>query len=249
MKHADSQSRLARPGAANGARRPPETTPAAGIGDGSQRVEALCERVRQMARAAGEETLGAKGQQGKKLVEESRQRAESESRARIARVRHQAEMRANQRVQAARLTARADIAGVRWSELTRVLDEAESEVTELRHQDPERYAASIVRLFQLAADQLGSTQLVVRAHSEDLPVLRDRLQQAVGEIEFCPDEDIAAGVVVTTADGTRACDQSVPRRRQRYEDELRLAAAELLFPSTGSPRQTTTAQDSGGKHE
>jgi vacuolar-type H+-ATPase subunit E/Vma4 len=205
-----------------------------GSEDSSDRVEALCERVRQIALASGEESLDEKRQQAEALVAEARERADAERRAKVAQVQEQLQKQVNQELQNARLAARARIANFRWSELDAVLAEAEREVILMRESDPARYFAALRRFFNDAVGQLDAAELVVRANSEDIPLLRDQLHTPDRGIQFVAD-DVAAGIVVTTSDGNIAFDQSLARRRRRHDDELRLAAAEILFPIQQEP--------------
>jgi V/A-type H+-transporting ATPase subunit E len=219
---------------------PRDVEPNTGSEDSSDRIEALCERVRQAALASGEESLKAKRKQAEALVAEARARAEVERRAKVAQVQEQLQKQVNQGLQNARLAARARIAKLRWSELDAVLDEAEREICLLRKNDTERYVAGLRRFLNDAAGQLDAVGLIVRANSEDIPLLRDQLHMPDRAIEFVAD-DVAAGIVVTTPDGNIAVDQSLARRRQRHDDVFRLAAAEILFPtkheSTGAEIQ------------
>ena len=200
-----------------------------GSEDSSDRVEALCERVRQTALASGEASLDEKRQQAEALVAEARARAEAESRTSVIRNQEQLQKQVNQELQNARLAARARIANFRWSELDAVLAEAEREIYLMRTNDPERYFAGLRRFFNDAVEQLDAAQLVVRVNSEDVQLLRDQLHMPDRVIQFVAAGDVAAGIVVTTPDGNIAFDQSLARRRQRHDDELRLAAAEIVF--------------------
>ncbi|MBI3462209.1 MAG: hypothetical protein HY000_03995 [Planctomycetes bacterium] len=197
-------------------------------GTPAERVAALCERVRQIAQAAGEESLRAKHQQAEAIVAEAREEAEAEAFAEQSTAQARLQKQVDRESQSARLEARASIARCRWSQLEGVLQEAQREVESLRKNDPDRYAAALCRFFQAARQQLGRAPLVVRGSGEDLGLLRDA-HRSGQEVEFVV-VDVAAGIIVATRDGNVFCDQTIARRRQRLDQELRLAAAELLFP-------------------
>ena len=206
----------------------------AGRENSSDGVEALCERVRQIALASGEDSLKAKRQQAEALVAETRAQVRAERQDNVAEVQEQLQKQVNQELQNVRLAARARIANFRWRQLAAVLDEAEREVSLMRENDPERYYDCLRRFFNTAAKQLDAMQLVVRANSKDIQSLESRLDLPDRKIQFVKD-DFAAGIVVTTPDGNVTFDQSLVRRRGRQDDELRLAGAEILFPTKHGP--------------
>jgi hypothetical protein len=71
--------------------------------------------------------------------------------------------------------------------------------------------------------------VLVKANEGDITELPERLRDEADEINFHQD-NIAAGMVVSTSDGNAVVDQSMARRRQRYEHDLRLLAQEILWP-------------------
>jgi V/A-type H+-transporting ATPase subunit E len=229
---AELEAPMAGPPAGGGS--PSDVEGKTGSEDSVDQIEALCQRVRQTALASGEEALDEKRQQAEALVAEAQARAEAERRAKVANVQEQLQKQVNQELQNARLVARARIANFRWSELNAVLAEAEHEICLMRKNDPERYFGSLGRFFNDAVGQLDTAQLIVRANLEDTQGLHGLVDVPDRTIEFVAD-DVVAGIVVTTPDGNITFDQSLARRRQRHDDELRLAAAEILFPTQQEP--------------
>lgn len=201
------------------------------------RVSALCDQVRKLAEAAGDEAQRALAQQATQLLAGARSRAEAESRHELERQGACWHKDTRLELQSARLEARARLAAVRWSQLDRVLDEAEREVGRIREREKERYSAAIVRWFEQARAQLPAGQVVVRANAEDLRLLRGELGERVDGLEG----DLQAGLVVSTPDGHVVCDQTLARRRSRRETELRLAAADILFG------EEATGDEGGGR--
>ena len=199
-------------------------------GSGTDRVLQLCERVRKVAEESGQESLLAAQQQADALVEEARSRAETEARSELQRVEEQLEKEIRRELQNARLEARARLANFRWSELDAVLQDAEQKIARLRQHLPQRYTAALMRFFQVAYDRLPDHQLLIRANAADLSLLREQLRREGRAIEFVEDNSVGHGIVVTTADTNIVCDQSISRRRQRLDYDLRLSASELLFP-------------------
>ena len=198
-------------------------------GSGTGRVLQLCERIRKVAEESGQESLRAAQQQADALVEEVRSRAEAEARSELQRVEEQLEKEISRELQNARLEGRARLAGFRWSELDVVLEEAEQEIARLRKHRPQRYTAALMRFFQAAYDRLPSHKLLIRANAADLSLLGEQLRRDGRPVEFVEDNSVGHGIVVTTADANIVCEQSILRRRQRQDHDLRLAAAELLF--------------------
>ena len=199
-------------------------------GSGTDRVLQLCERVRKVAEESGQESLRAAQQQADALVEEARSRAETEARSELQRVEEQLGKEISRELQNARLEARARLANFRWSELDAVLQDAEQEIARLRQHLPQRYTAALMRFFQAAYDRLPGHQLLIRANTADLGLLREQLRRDGRTVEFVEDNSVGHGIVVTTADTNIVCDQSISRRRQRLDYDLRLSASELLFP-------------------
>lgn len=198
-------------------------------GSGTDRVLQLCERIRKVAEESGQESLRAAQQQADALVEEARSRAEVEARSELQRVEEQLEKEISRELQNARLEARARLAGFRWSELDAVLEEAEQEIARLRQHLPQRYTDAMMRFYQVAYDRLPSHKLLIRANAADLSLLGEQLLREGRLVEFVEDNSVGHGIVVTTADANIVCEQSISRRRQRLDHDLRLAAAELLF--------------------
>jgi vacuolar-type H+-ATPase subunit E/Vma4 len=191
-------------------------------------VAALCERVRAAAQAAGEEALRARRDRADAVVAEARRRAPEDAQARHRLAEGRLRKQAAREMQDARLAARALEANARWAELDAVLDEAVREAVLIRRRDPQRYAAALARFLRAARDQLAAPRLRVEADADDFPYLRGAdcdLIQAV----------VAPGILVTTPDGNAVCDQTIAARRRRLDAELRLAAAEALFPDEASP--------------
>jgi len=185
-------------------------------------VAALCERVRAIALASGEDALRARREQAEALLAEARRRAAADGEAERRSAEEQMNRQAARERQAARMEARARMAGARWAELDAVLDAAEREVSLIRERDPERYAAALAHFLQAAREQIAGQRLVIEANAEDVGFLRDTDGEVI-------EADVGAGLVVTTADGNVVCDQTIASRRRRLDGELRLAAAEVLF--------------------
>ena len=202
---------------------------------GSDCVAQLCERIRQAADEAGQESLRAVQQQADALLEDARSRAKAETQAELKRVEEQLQKEVSRKLQNARLEARARLARFRWSELDLVLEEAEQELDRVRQHQTQRYAAALMRLFEAARDWLPPQQLVIRTNPDDISLLREQLPREGPACEFIEDNSVRHGLVVTTANGNIVCDQSMTRRRQRHDHELRLAAAEILFSDEHTP--------------
>ena len=201
-----------------------------GTGD-EARVAELCERLRQLAHQAGEGVLRAARQRAEALVVEARERAHEESREQIARVKDRLARKRERELQNGRLEARAQMAWGRWKELDVVVDAAERQAESLRDTEPDRYLDALRRFLGAAREALPGRVLTVHARADDL----DRLQRAgvkiAGESEFAEivDPNIKAGLHVTSADGNVLVDQTIVGRRQRLDEQLRIAAAEVLF--------------------
>jgi len=209
-------------------------------------VTALCERVREIAQASGEESLRAKRQQAEAVIAEARTRTEAECRAQLLRVEETLKKQVARELQDARLEARARIANGRWSELETVLNEIERAVVLLRTKDPERYVAALHRFLQAVREQVAGPRLVVRVNAEDRRLLCAHPALAGQEVDVV-EADIAAGMVVTTPDGNVVFDLTMSRQRQRLDSELRLALADCLFESES--REIAVSLPLPGKRE
>jgi vacuolar-type H+-ATPase subunit E/Vma4 len=207
------------------------------------RVAELCERLRQLGHQAGESALRQARQRAEALVAEARERAHAESQLKIARARQRLARQRERERQAARLEARATIAWCHWRELDAVLDAAQRHVESLSDTEPERYLNALHRFLDLARLVLPPRALIVHAHPDDLA----RLQRAgvQGSTESEPvhvgDTNIRTGLVVTSADGGVFVDQTIAGRRQRLDELLRLAAAEVLFGAHAEGRSPISA--------
>lgn len=215
-------------------------TARAGAGDDARVVE-LCERLRQLAHQAGEGAWHAARQRAEALVVEARERAQEESREQIARVKDRLARKRERELQIARLEARAQIAWGRWRELDAVVDVAERQAESLRDTEADRYLDALRRFLGAAREALPGRALTVHARADDL----DRLRRAGGQIfgksalAEIVDPNIKAGLRVTSADGSVLVNQTIAGRRQRLDEQLRLAAAEVLFGThaeVNSPR-------------
>lgn len=199
-------------------------------GDGARLAE-LCERLRQLAHQAGEGALRAARQRAEALVVEARERAQEESREQIAQVKDRLARKRERELQIARLEARAQIAWGRWRELDVVVDAAERQAESLRDTEPDRYLDALRRFLGSAREALPGRVLTVHARADDLDRLRRAGVKIFGESELAEivDPNIKAGLRVTSADGNVLVDQTIAGRRQRLDEQLRLAAAEVLL--------------------
>jgi vacuolar-type H+-ATPase subunit E/Vma4 len=194
------------------------------------RVAALCERVRRLAEAEGDESRRALERQAQEIVTAARSRTDAENTAALQGEEARLRKQAARELQNARLDARASLAAFRWSQLQGVLDETQRALEDLRAHDRGRYAAALLRLFHRARAGLPNGPLVVRANADDLQILRDGLEtDSVDPVHYVED-DLPSGLVVSTADGNIVCDQTMDRRRARLLGELQLVASEALFP-------------------
>jgi len=198
---------------------------------GDARVAELCERLRQLAHQAGEGALRAARQRAEALVVEARERAQAESREQIARVKDRLARKRERELQIARLEARAQIAWGRWRELDVVVDAAERQAESLRDTEPDRYLDALRRFLGAAREALPGRALTVHARADELDRLRRAGVTIFGESELAEivDPNIKAGLRVTSAGGNVLVDQTIADRRQRLDEQLRLAAAEVLF--------------------
>ncbi|MDP7339925.1 MAG: V-type ATP synthase subunit E [Vicinamibacterales bacterium] len=196
------------------------------------RVAALCDRVRRLAEAEGDESRQALERQAQEIVAAARSRTEAENTAALQGEEARLRKQAARELQNARLDARASLAAFRWSQLQAVLDETQQALEDLRARERRRYAAALIRLFHRACAELPRGPVVVRANVDDLQVLRDELETELVDTELVDylEDDLPAGLVVSTADGNIVCDQTMDRRRSRRLGELQLAASETLFP-------------------
>lgn len=216
----------------------PMTAPSAG--STSDQVEALCLRLREAARQTGEAALAAKRRAAAEIVAEASRRAETEARSAIEQARTRLDREAERRLQIARLDARALVARCRWQELSSVLEEAAGVVRQLRERDPNRYIAALTRLLRQAAEHISSlpagdatVSAMVQLNARDIPPLREALAtespgQTSVDMRFVA-EDVDVLFVASSADATRAVDESLAGRLHRLDAELRLAAQEILF--------------------
>jgi vacuolar-type H+-ATPase subunit E/Vma4 len=191
-------------------------------------VSALCAHVRAIAQASGEDYLRAKRYEAEALIHDAENRVTAEGATARRRAQERFEKHLARELQKARLATRALLANVRWSELGRVLDEAEREAASLRMNHQTRYAAALVRFFESARNHLPGLRLVVHANSQDSPKLHDYVRTAGQDVEFL-EAEIVAGVKVTTSDGNAIYDQTIASRRRRIDHELRMIAADVLF--------------------
>lgn len=205
--------------------------PVGSAGVDEARVAELCERLRQLAHHAGEGALSAARQRGETLVAEARERAHRESQAQIAGAKARLTRQRERELQAARLEARADIAWCRWKELDAALDAAEQRADLLRDTEPERYLNALRRFLDLARRALPGRALTVHVHPEDLARLQGAGVHSSDESETAQvvDTSVKTGLLVTSADDCVLVDQTIARRRQRLDEVLRLAAADVLF--------------------
>jgi vacuolar-type H+-ATPase subunit E/Vma4 len=211
-----------------------------GTGDDA-RVAELCERLRQLAHQAGEGALHTARQRAEALVAEARERAHEKSREQIARVKDRLARKRERELQIGRLEARAQIAWGGWKELDVVVDAAERQAESLRDTEPHRYLDALRRFLGEAREALPGRALTVHARADDLDRLRRAGVKIFGESELAEivDPDVKAGLRVTSADGNVLVDQTIVGRRQRLDEQLRLAAAEVLFDAdaeVNSPR-------------
>lgn len=201
-----------------------------GVSDAG-RVGELCERLRQLAQEAGESAVNRARKRAETLVAEARERAHEKSREQIARVTDRLARKRERELQIGRLEARAQIAWGRWKELDVVVDAAERHVQSLRDTEPDRYLDALRRFLGAAREALPGRALTAHASADDLDRLRRAGVKIFGESELAAivDPNIKAGLRVTSADGNVLVDQTIVGRRQRFDEQLRLAAAEILF--------------------
>jgi vacuolar-type H+-ATPase subunit E/Vma4 len=192
----------------------------------SDRVAALCERVRQLAEATAADVLESARRQAAAQIAAATARAEAAFQAKLADARQRLEKQLNRDLQNARLAARGRLDAFRWDTLSGVLEEAQRAVERLRAEDPQRYYAALVRFVRSARDELAGEPIVVQAGVADVQPLRDRLADAAIEVV---EADITGGVIAGTLDGNVVVDQTIARRRQQLDTTLRLAAREILF--------------------
>ena len=210
-----------------------------------ERVAALCDRLRQLGREAGETAQRTTAGRAGALVAEARARAEAEARAEVDRAEERLALVRARALQDARLDARARITRCRWEELDAVLDAAERKVESLRHTDPQRYLDALCRLTEQTRQALPGRALSVRAHGDDVvPFERQWNAGAAdsrvpGDVEI-GERDIPAGLVITSTDGHVFADETVAGRRQRLDEALRLDAAETLFGTEPASRGVKT---------
>lgn len=197
-------------------------------------VAALCDRLRQLAREAGEAARRTAHERAGGLIAEARARAETEARAEVDRAEERLARRRACALQDARLEARARMARCQWEELDAVLDAAERKVESLRHIDPRRYLDALCRFTEQTRQALPGRALSVRAHADDVAPLRRQLKAGAsdrivpGGIEIV-EGDIPAGLIITSTDERVFADETIAGRRQRLDEALRLDAAETLF--------------------
>jgi vacuolar-type H+-ATPase subunit E/Vma4 len=185
--------------------------------------------------------LHAARQHAEALVVEARERAHEKSREQIARVKDRLARKRERELQIGRLDARAQIAWGGWKELDVVVDAAERQAESLRDTEPDRYLDALRRFLGGAREALPGRALTVHARADDLDRLRRAGVKIFGESELAEivDPNIKAGLRVTSADGNVLVDQTIVGRRQRLDEQLRLAAAEVLFGAdaeVNSPR-------------
>ncbi len=200
----------------------------------SDPITRLCAQVQTLARQTGEDRLQTRRAEAEKLIADARQQVQAECASELAQVRNQLQQQRERALQNARMEARARLAQFRWRELDAILDEAEAQISQLRQTDPARYTAALGRLLHQARQQLGGPELIVRASAENLDLLRGMAESHAGapRIEWQAGE-VPAGFVATTAQNTVVLDQSLQARRQRLDEQLRLAAAAVLFEEAG----------------
>jgi vacuolar-type H+-ATPase subunit E/Vma4 len=197
-------------------------------------VTALGERIRELARQSGEEVLRAKQQEAGRLVAKARERAEAECRAELAAARKKIDQQIERELQNARLEARARLARFRWALLDDILEEAVRQIGLLREADPASYTAALGRFVEDARRYLAAPRVLVKGNARDLGLLRRYLEQVPGAapqdraLDFV-EADVASGIQVGTPTWDLVADQSIDRRRECLDQELRLAAAEILF--------------------
>ena len=210
-------------------------TARAGAGNDARVVE-LCERVRQLAHLAGEGAMDAARQRAEALMVEARERAHEKSREQIAQVRDRLARKRERELQIGRLEARAQIAWGRWKELDLVVDAAQRQAESLRETEPDRYLDSLIRFLSAAREALPGRVPVVHARADDLDRMRRANPKIFGESELAEiaDPNIRAGLRVTSADGNVLVDQTTVGRWQRLDEQVRLAADEVLF---GAPAE------------
>jgi vacuolar-type H+-ATPase subunit E/Vma4 len=205
-------------------------TARAGLSD-EGRIAELCERLRQLAQQAGENAVNRARQRAETLVSAARERAQDESRDQIVRVKDRLARKRERELQIGRLEARAQIAWGSWKELDVVVDAAERQAESLRDTEPDRYLDALRRFLAAAHEALPGRVLTVHARADDLDRLRRAGVKIFRELELAEivDPNIKAGLRVTAADGNVLVDQTIADRRRRLDEQLRLAAAEVLF--------------------
>jgi vacuolar-type H+-ATPase subunit E/Vma4 len=221
----------------------------------ADQVAALCQRLREIARQSGEATLQAKQQEAEQIIADARRLAASEAQSAIEQARARLSRKRERSLQIARLKACARIAQHRWQELNSVLDRAADAVRQLRHREPARYTAALVRSLRQAVGQVSNLVaidpslaptvgckpdqqvrdcVVLRMNPHDIPLIRtalarDSCEQLPGDGLQFVECDIDAGLVVTFLGGSVCVDESLTERLHRLDCELRLAAQEILF--------------------
>ena len=212
------------------------------VSDGTNQIDALSERVRNVAVAAGEEALQVMRHRAGALLEQARTDAACETRERLALVRKQLQKRSRRELQDARLDGRARIAIFRWAELDRVMNEAEEETKRVRRDAPERYARALELFLESAVKEIGGDRFLIKVNPEDMDLLEGRLAGSDVQFQWSA-VGSASGFEVGTPEGTVSVDQSIQGRRQRQEEELRLMATGILF------NDSRATQPDGGESE
>ena len=201
--------------------------------DSPDRVNALCQRVREVAASVARDAVEVARQQADALIAEATSQAGAEYQLHLAKAEERSQRHLHRQLQNSRLEARARFESRQWETLTHTLDEAERRVLSMRDSDARRYHAALLRFVQSACEQLVCDRAIVMANAADIRPLQQGLQQlAIKDIASKFEliaGDIAAGVIVSQPDGSAIVDHSIGRRRQRYDAELRLAASEILF--------------------
>jgi len=213
-----------------------------------ERVAALSDRLRQLGREAGEVARRTAHERAAALIAEAQARADTEARAEVARAEERLGRRRARSLQDARLDARARIARYQWEELDAVLDAAGRKVESLRHIDPRRYLDALCRFTEQTRQALPGRALSVRAHGDDVAPFRRQWNAGTPDgrapegIEI-GQSDIPAGLVIASTDGHVFADETMAGRRQRFDEALRLDAAETLF---GTEAPATLPVKTGG---
>jgi len=200
-------------------------------------VELLCRAISEEGRKEAERILSQARAEAERTLKEALEIAEKDAAEEILERRSAAHAEAKRIVDSAELEARKRIMAFR-ERIVQEVFEALRERLEAFRSDPS-YGDFLVSALTEGIEHLSGGSFVAEMSAEDLELVGHRIEKWAEEqaltIELRSATSIDGGVRVTSGDGRRLYDNSLPARLKRSEEEIRQEIWRGLF---GTERQS-----------